>query len=308
MIAPDYCKAPQHPFPAALNQCHALLHWIANPSGLFKFLNDSGTPSIQTFLPHVNLRKIALSGGSSGGNLAAALVVRDQRRESRLPNGAKIVALGLLYPMLDISTPYQEKLATVSDKSKVLPRWLTRLFLDGYLSSLRKEEQAAKLKHPYMSPGLCPTENLQRFPKTVVITAEFDYLRQEGEDFADRLQNEAGFIVVRGDKCDAPRHEDSDNNHSVWPHPETSKKLLWRKTFKGVAHGFDIAPNFTAKSERKNGSARDEAWWMIAEAFDQELSGGKSLLQDGKVHPAAHPNETLDATPTSTTASSDSSG
>jgi acetyl esterase len=240
VISPDYIKAPHHPFPAALNQCHALLRWIADPSGLMNFLGTQGPPSAKTFIPLVDPTKIALSGGSSGGNLAAALIVKALHSELPLPNNARLVGLALLYAMLDISMPYQEKLSYVPDKSKVLPRWLTRLFLDGYLSNLRTPEKAHKLKDPYISPGLCSVEDLKRFPKTVVITAENDYLCREGEVFADRLEQEAGFKVG---------------------------ETLFRYTFKGVGHGFDITPNATKEMEE----ARDAAWGMITKAFDPEL-------------------------------------
>jgi len=254
VISPDYAKAPQHPYPVALNQCYALIRWIAHPDGLFDFLSNSGTPSIKTFLPNVDPTRIALSGGSSGGNLAAALVVKAMD-EPALPLGARIVGLGLLYAMLDVTVPFQEKLKSVPDKSKVLPRWLTRLFLDGYLAELRTPQKAEALKHGYLSPALCSSKQLAGFPKTIVITAENDYLCKEGEIFADRLEREAGFPIAR------------DGNKQIG----MGQGKLWRKTFMGVGHGFDIAPNLTKETQRIHGQARHEAWWMICEAFDQEL-------------------------------------
>jgi acetyl esterase len=258
VISPDYAKAPQHPFPVALNQCYALIRWIADPDGLFQFLSTSGTPSIKTFLPNVDPTRIALSGGSSGGNLAAALVVKCMDGPS-LPLDARIVGLGLLYAMIDVTVPFQEKLKDVPDKSKVLPRWLTRLFLDGYLDQLRIPANAEKLRNPYLSPALCSHEQLERFPKTIVVTAENDYLCKEGEIFADRLEKEAGFPIAR------------DGNKKIGD----GHGKLWRKTFKNVGHGFDIAPNLTKETQRIHGQAREEAWGMICEAFDQELSERK---------------------------------
>jgi acetyl esterase/lipase len=217
-----------------------MLRWIADPAGLLQFLDTQGPPSGKTFVPLIDPTKIALSGGSSGGNLVAALIIKGLHSQLPLPNNAKLVGVALLYAMLDISMPYSEKLAHVPDKSKVLPRWLTRLFLDGYLSELRTPDKYYKLKDPLLSPGLCSTEDLKRFPKTVVITAENDYLCHEGEVFADRLENEAGFTVG---------------------------KNLIRKTFKNVGHGFDLNPNSTPEMD----AAREEAWSMITSAFDTEL-------------------------------------
>lgn len=204
------------------------------------FLETQGSPSAKTFVPLVDPTKIALSGGSAGGNLAAALIIKALHSELVLPNNCRLVGLALLYAMLDISMPYQAKISHVPDKSRLLPRWLTRLFLDGYLSDLRTPENAHKLKDPHLSPGLCSAEDLRRFPKTVVITAENDYLCHEGEVFADRLEQEAGFKVG---------------------------ETLFRRMFKGMAHAFDLAPNPTKEMEE----ARDAAWAMIAKAFDSEL-------------------------------------
>lgn len=157
--------------------------------------------------------------------------------------------------MLDVTVPFQEKLKSVPDKSKVLPRWLTRLFLDGYLAELRTPQKAEALKHGYLSPALCSSKQLAGFPKTIVITAENDYLCKEGEIFADRLEREAGFPIAR------------DGNKKIG----MGQGKLWRKTFMGVGHGFDIAPNLTKETQRIHGQARHEAWGMICEAFDQEL-------------------------------------
>lgn len=176
-----------------------------------------------------------------------------------LPLDARIVGLGLLYAMIDVTVPFQEKLKDVPDKSKVLPRWLTRLFLDGYLDQLRIPANAEKLRDPYLSPALCSHAQLERFPKTVVVTAENDYLCKEGEIFADRLEKEAGFSIAR------------DGNKKIGD----GHGKLWRKTFKNVGHGFDIAPNLTKETQRIHGQAREEAWGMICEAFDQELSERK---------------------------------
>lgn len=191
--------------------------------------------------------------------MAAAVTVKviKEMESDPLANGARIVGLGLIYAMLDVTIPFQEKLATVPDKSKVLPRWLTRLFLDGYLADLRTPVNAEKLQHPYLSPGLVELEDLKKFPKTVFVSAENDYLCQETETMADRLKHEAGFSIAR------------DGNKS--PPEGDGQGKLWRKKFPQVGHGFDIAPNFTKESERLHGTARDEAWGMIMEAFNQEL-------------------------------------
>ena len=58
VISIDYCKAPEHPYPEALNQCYEVLRWIADTSA------DGGATMLS-----LDPNRIAIGGGSAGGNL-----------------------------------------------------------------------------------------------------------------------------------------------------------------------------------------------------------------------------------------------
>lgn len=77
-------------------------------------------------LTSIDPKRIALSGGSAGSNLACSLATMCVSRP--LPNHSKIAAQALLYPALNLAVPYAEKLARV-DPARVLPQWMSRFFL-----------------------------------------------------------------------------------------------------------------------------------------------------------------------------------
>lgn len=209
-----------------------------NSGGLAKALQDSPHPSIR-----IDPKRLAVSGGSSGSNLACALTVLCISRP--LPDNTIISAQGLLYPALNLAKPYDEKIARV-DPARILPQWMSRFFLKAYLPPPRSAED------PLVSPALAPEETIRQFPPTVILTAAYDYLAYEAEDFAERLRA-AGVDV---------------HNHR----------------FEDVGHGFDGIPTRDHKQRMLNNKARDEAWGMIAEVFR------KVLVE--KEEPAQPPEET----------------
>jgi acetyl esterase len=232
VVAPDYCKAPQYPYPNALEQLHAVASWIAS-GGLKKAVKDNGYDS------EFNQNKIALSGGSSGSNLAAALTLYAQ--EHPLPDGAHIAGLGILYPVLNLAVPYEEKLSRV-DPNRVLPPFMSKLFLKSYLPP------SANLTDPYISPALASPEQLAKFPPTVILTAEYDYLANEADQFAKALTD----LGVRVD-------------HKRFPH---------------VGHAFDGMPARNKKQRSLNRGARDEAWGMMAFVFAEVLKDERVDVKD----------------------------
>lgn len=73
-MAPDYAKAPEHYFPHALRQAHGVLNWVAAPveqASLSKYLKEQQSLHRIKPVTTINSQKIALTGGSSGGNVAA---------------------------------------------------------------------------------------------------------------------------------------------------------------------------------------------------------------------------------------------
>ena len=166
VVSVDYRLAPEHPFPAALEDSYAALEWVsrnAESMGL--------DPS-----------RIAVGGGSAGGNLAAAVALMARDR-----GGPRIACQLMVYPatnLLEFSTASHRSFA----EGYGLTREHVEFFRDSYLP------EAADRKSPYASPLLA--ESLKGLPPAIVITAGFDVLRDEGIAYAERLEA-AGVPTVR---------------------------------------------------------------------------------------------------------------
>lgn len=178
----------------------------------------------------IDSTRIALSGGSAGSNLACALTVLTLARP--LPHDTTISAQGLLYPSLNLAVPYEEKIARV-DPARILPQWASRFFLRAYLPPPRT------VSDPLVSPALAPDAIVTQFPPTVILTAAYDYLAHEADEFATRL-NGLGVKVKN-------------------------------RRFEDVGHGFDGIPARDQRQRMLNHKARDEAWGMIADVFRETL-------------------------------------
>ena len=163
VVAIDYRLAPEHKFPAGLNDCFAALRWLAEHAA------DLG----------IDARRIAVCGDSAGGNLAAAvaLMVRDR-------GGPAIALQVLVYP--------------VTHHAFDTPSY--RTYGQGYLLTLEGMQwnwnhylpDAAAGRDPLASPLLAP--DLRGLPPALVIVAECDPLCDESEAYAKRLA-EAGVAV-----------------------------------------------------------------------------------------------------------------
>jgi len=154
----DYPRAPEHRFPLPLEACVTALTEVLLHA---EFLG-------------LDSNRFALAGDSSGGNLAAALILAVIERDLPLP-----VRQVLLYPATDhnwATSSYKE-----FRKNPNLSQFTMMWFWDSYLS---KESSSSD---PLISPLRAEGDVFSRFPPTLVITCEYDILRDEGEQFAARL-------------------------------------------------------------------------------------------------------------------------
>src|SRR5579883_2343060 len=164
-LSVDYRLAPEHRFPAAAEDCYAATRWVAENCATI-----NGDPT-----------RIAIAGDSAGGNLAAvvALMARDR-------GTPRLLSQTLIYPVTDHYTAGYASYEEYADG-----HYLTRDSMIWFWNHYTSNENDAR--HPYASPLRAP--DLHNLPPALVITAECDPLRDEGERYAARLR-EAGVPVT----------------------------------------------------------------------------------------------------------------
>jgi acetyl esterase len=165
-VSVGYRLAPEHPFPAAVEDCYAAAAWIADNA------ESLG----------LDPRRIAVGGDSAGGNLAAAVTLLSRER-----GGPAFRHQLLVYPNTDYrgETPSMREHADPMLFNRESVRWYWRHYL--------ADEQDGR--NPLASPLLAP--DLSGLPPATVITAEYDPLRDEGEQYAARLESAAVAVELR---------------------------------------------------------------------------------------------------------------
>jgi len=162
----EYTPLPEAKYPTQLEESYAALEWVAAHAGEF---GADGSP-------------IAIAGNSVGGNKTAALALMSKDR-----NGPKIAYQVLLIPATDASVD------TNSYHEFGTDRFLARAFMK-YGWDLYAPDQKTR-NSPYVSPLRASNEELKGLPPALVITAENDPLRDEGEAYARKLKD-AGVVVT----------------------------------------------------------------------------------------------------------------
>ena len=164
VAAVEYRLAPEHKFPTGLEDCYAVAKAMYE----------------KRFLLNVNSDDITLIGDSAGGNLAAALSLIARDRGEFLAKRQI-----LIYPATN--SDYSENSKFDSVRENGTDYLLTAGKMRDYMELYARNEEDRK--NPYLAPILA--ENLENQPDTLVITAEYDPLRDEGEAYGKKLE-EAG--------------------------------------------------------------------------------------------------------------------
>ena len=159
VLSVDYRLAPEDPYPSALEDCIDAYAWLAQAA------------------PELGLDTewVAVAGDSAGGNLAAALCLHRRENKEELP-----VAQILAYPAVDdrFSTPSWSEFADAPLLSAADARWCWEQYVG--IGHAGGEALAAPMR----------AESLRGLPPALVITAQVDPLRDDGEAFARRLRSE----------------------------------------------------------------------------------------------------------------------
>ncbi len=156
VMSVDYRLAPENPFPASYDDSIAGLKWaVENAAEL------GADPS-----------RVAVAGDSAGGNLAAAMGVwaRD--------NNVDLAAQVLIYPATNLAAPGTDSYFANADGYLLTRGWMD-WFIDQYLPGDTDRSD------PAASPALA--DSLADVAPAIVLTAEFDPLRDDGKNYADAL-------------------------------------------------------------------------------------------------------------------------
>ncbi len=166
VVSVEYRLAPEHKFPTQPEDCYAALAWTAGHAEMLG----------------IDPRRLSIGGTSAGGSLAAAVTLMARDR-----GGPQLIFQLLEIPATD---------CTMSQPS-------IDLFANGYLLTRAAMQEAVRFyladptqaTEPYASPMLAP--DLSRLPPALILTAEYDPLRDEGELYGERLRAAGVPAVVR---------------------------------------------------------------------------------------------------------------
>jgi acetyl esterase/lipase len=164
VVSVDYRLAPEHPYPAAVDDCWAVLEWAtANGTEL------GGDPA-----------RIAVGGDSAGGNLSALMAIK--ARDAGLSLRHQL----LVYPVTDLTMSFPS--IDENGEGYLLTKDSMVWFVNHYLGG-------ADPKDPHISPYYA--DDLSGVAPAHIITAEFDPLRDEGEAYGERLEDAGVPVEVK---------------------------------------------------------------------------------------------------------------
>ena len=154
----EYSRAPEAKFPVAVEEAYAATKYIAENGGSL----------------NLDVSRIAVAGDSAGGNLAAVTALLSKERR-----GPKLLYQVLLNPATDMAseTPSLHEYGEGYFLTQATMKWFGRQYLS----------EAAETLQPTASPLRAPAAQLEGLPPALVITSEFDPLRDQGEAYAQKL-------------------------------------------------------------------------------------------------------------------------
>lgn len=160
VVSVDYSLAPEAPFPQAVEECISVGEWLLEHAAEL-----GGDP-----------RRVAVGGDSAGGNLAAVVAQEVDGFVFQL----------LVYPVVDATASHPSYVENAS--GYLLEADTMRWFIDHYL-------HGADPRDPRVSPLYAQLDTFADLPPALVITAELDPLRDEGQAYAERMR-QAGVEVM----------------------------------------------------------------------------------------------------------------
>ena len=169
VVSVEYRLAPEHPFPTGFMDCYAVAKAIYT----------------NRFILNVNPQRITLIGDSAGGNLAAAVSLK--ARDDGIFKPQRQI---LIYPAVNNDYSDTSRFQSVKDcgSDYLLTAGKMRDYIDFYAA--REEDK----KNKYFAP-LMETDYRNQ-PDTLILTAEFDPLRDEGEEYGKRLKEAGNYVEV----------------------------------------------------------------------------------------------------------------
>lgn len=207
IVSVAYRQAPEYPFPNAIEDAYASLQWTLQNARIL----------------HGDPARVVVAGESAGGNLATVACIMAQERGGILPEGQL-----LIYPVVDATTQrssYQENQNTLPLNAPMM-EW----FFQHYLG--KNQELRSNI---HVSPLLA---DLNSLPPALVITAQFDPLRDEGKAYADKL--EAAGVPTQYHLAEGTVHEFFGLAGMVKPAKESLEiAAAWLKKQWDWGHGLD---------------------------------------------------------------------
>lgn len=166
VVSVDYRLAPENPFPIGLEDCYQAAK---------AFITNS----------EINEREVTLIGDSAGGNLAAALsLLAKERKEFKV--NKQILIYPSTYNDHTDNSPFKSVVENGTEYLMTSKR--IRDYMDLYKS---KDDD---IYSPYFAPLL--SKDLSQQPKTLIITAEYCPLRDEGEEYGRRLRHAGNYVEI----------------------------------------------------------------------------------------------------------------